>query len=210
MTEFMTSEEGSDWLRDRVASSLAHGLKSEDVSHAAAELLYQALVGTWSVFEVFSGALIVEVLNANPRAATALVAGDIGRRHFAKPVIGIEALEAHNFNATNSMGTILFENKRLDNLTIIKDMLTAIFDDSDVDSKLKCRELYLLNQRRHLIVHKRAVVDRDYLSRTSEALPIGAKLKLSSEDIERYVETVATIIDVVARSSGLQRVLAGN
>jgi hypothetical protein len=58
---------------------------------------------------------------------------------------------------------------------------------------LEQKDLWILNQRRHLIVHRRGTVDRDYIDRTGDALDVGAQLMISPSDLEHYLTLVVEI-----------------
>jgi hypothetical protein len=56
---------------------------------------------------------------------------------------------------------------------------------------LEQKEMWVLNQRRHLIVHRRGIVDASYIANTGDALALGAELTISPNELERYLTLVA-------------------
>jgi hypothetical protein len=64
------------------------------------------------------------------------------------------------------------------------------------------KDLWILNQRRHLIVHRRGVIDREYLEKTGETLEIGDLLTVTPQEITGYFGRVrdagVAILDALA------------
>ena len=60
-------------------------------------------------------------------------------------------------------------------------------------SRIEDRRLWTIAQRRHLIVHRRAVVDNDFLKNTGEQLALGEKLRVSPAELE---DSLTVIRDV--------------
>jgi len=81
--------------------------------------------------------------------------------------------------------------------------METLFSDPVVRDALG-EELWMLNQRRHLYVHKRGLVDQEYLSRTKDKVPLGHRLVVTSYDVEGYliaVKSAIIAIDLAAKSS---------
>jgi hypothetical protein len=51
-------------------------------------------------------------------------------------------------------------------------------------------DLYLLNKRRNLIVHRRSIVDIQYKNSTSDSLNVGDELYIKPDDLDRYLAVV--------------------
>lgn len=196
MREFVDSADGSTVLMQAVVRDLDHHLRSAVVSLAAYDLLAQTLVSTWSVFEVFCTDFIIAFVNHNPTRSKDIIERAELKAYFGKPSLDIALIGEHGFDLSMSMGTLLFQNKRLDNLTVIKSVMRALFDNSDVSTALG-DQLWQLNQRRHLIVHKRGIVDKEYLSRTSDNVPLGEQLPINAEDAIAYVQEVERAITAI-------------
>ena len=78
----------------------------------------------WGAFEVFVSDVARATLNLNPSAALKLIATDPVKRHFRKEVL-IEALANRGFDLNGAMGDVLFSDQRLDNLTRMREVLSA-------------------------------------------------------------------------------------
>lgn len=200
MQMMLESEEGSDDIRDATVYALDHSLRSPNVSAAAAELLVQALVSTWAVFENFSSSFIIAWVNDDPRRAKQLLASSDLRIFFGKGIIDLDVIDHHAFNLTHSMGSVIFRGKRLDNLGIIRGAMDALFADADIRASLG-NDLWMLNQRRHLFVHRRGIVDHEYRSRTGDEAPLGSHLSISSGDVEHYLTAVQTAVTAIATAA---------
>lgn len=59
-------------------------------------------------------------------------------------------------------------------------------EGQDLQKHLRNPKLWLLQQRRHLIVHRRGVVDKQYLEKTGEKLNVGEQLLPTPAEIEEY------------------------
>ena len=60
------------------------------------------------------------------------------------------------------------------------------FTGQDLQQHLRNPKLWLLQQRRHLIVHRRGVVDKQYLEKTGEKIKVGEQLSPTPAEIEEY------------------------
>jgi hypothetical protein len=103
------------------------------------------------------------------------------------------------------MGTIMFRDKRLDSLNTIRSVLDALFRDEAIRTSLG-DEMWLLNQRRHLLVHRRGIIDQQYISRTGESAPLGSSLAISSFELERYILVVRDAIVAISAAASAPRV----
>ena len=200
MHEFVRSSEGVHLLRDWIVLDLNGHLGSPAVKQAASELLVQTSISTWSVFESAVGAFIIGWINADPRRAIPVLAATELKSYFGKQAVDIDVIEDHGFDLSTSMGDILFRERRLDNLPVIRSVLNALFDDQNIRLALG-DNMWLLNQRRHLLTHRRGIVDAEYLRKTGDSAPIGQRLHLSSVDIEMYVSTVQNAIIAIAQAA---------
>jgi hypothetical protein len=53
--------------------------------------------------------------------------------------------------------------------------------------------LWLLNQQRHLIAHRRGIVDEDYIKNTGAKLSVGEHLYVSPEEFEENASKALSI-----------------
>ena len=50
--------------------------------------------------------------------------------------------------------------------------------------------MWRLWQRRHLIVHKRGLVDQSYINKTGDALKVGSRLVITGTDIDAIFKRI--------------------
>jgi len=169
-------------------------LEFEEVAESAHELLRQVLVMVWGAFEVLVGDVVRAEVNREPLLAETLLSADNTKRYFSNRTVTVQALAKHQFNVACAMGDVIFADIHFDGLPMIRDVLGVLFEESnDLHRQLADNTLWLLWQRRHLIVHKRGVIDAAYLARTSDNLPIGSKLIVDSNCIEEGMLLVSHI-----------------
>ena len=178
-------------LRDlawRAYEYLSAGLTDEEFNSASSELLRQGAVLAWGAIEVLARDLFAAYVNSHPEYAAHLAAHPSTKARFNLKAIDLSELAAHRFDLSKSMGTFLLQATDFSELAVIKDTYSVLFPpDNSLRSALSEATLWMLYQRRHLIVHKRGVVDRQYCDKTGEALKIGSQLFVSPEDIGKYV-----------------------
>ena len=207
MSEFLTSSAGNIFMRDRIVDEMDQRLKSKDVENAASELCVQTLISTWSIFESFSRTFLVSWMNEHPDSASRVLSSPELKEFFGKNPIDIKSIERHSFDLSKSMGTIIFLNRRLDSLNVIRGIAKALFNSSDVQIALG-DDLWLLNQRRNIFVHRRGIVDQDYLNKTGEKIPLDERLPLTCDDIEHYFYVVraalTALCEVASKTHGVR------
>lgn len=204
MDEFSRSNEGASFFRDEIVYQLHRSLKSDEIRTAAQELLIQTLIGTWSIFESFARGFIIDWINARPTCAQLVMKLPDLKDYFGKQSVDIQTIGDHDWDLSRSMGSVIFKGRRLDSLSVIRSLLKALFRSSELKATLG-DDLWLLNQKRHLFVHHRGLVDQEFKKWTGDNTPIGERLTISGEDVEKYLITVrSAILEVIAqaRASG--------
>jgi hypothetical protein len=180
---------------DKLADATCHFLLKADelpqFHDACSELLRQGAVLIWGGFEAFAREILVRFLDANPTVALDLLASPNGRRLFGVRSLDFELLREVGFDLSGQMGRVLAGFHDLSSLQALKSATAALFpDDGALRKALDARELWVLSQRRHVIVHRRGVVDQKYLDATGDALAVGERLMVSPQEIYGYLETV--------------------
>lgn len=208
MRRFLDSLEGRNFVRDSIVYELDRSLRTPTICSAAAELLIQTLVSTWTIFESFARSFSIAWINGDPRRAEPVLASPDLKEYFGKQVVDIKVIGDHDFNLSKSMGNILFREKRLDSLPVIRSVMEALFNDVHIRAALG-DDVWMLNQRRHLFVHKRGLVDREYLERTGDSAPAGKRLHITSHDVERYLESVQRAVIAIATAAEARASVAG-
>ena len=179
---------------DRVLDSLRAALEEGVFAEGASELLRQCTVLAWSALEVLAQEVFTEILNASPMLATRLYADETTKRLFPWKSIIFENLMKHDFDLSRKMGQVLLELRAVDTVPVMRAVFSALFPNADdLREAFGDKSLWILNQRRHLIVHKRGVVDREYLDKTGADLQVGQQLRVSTSDLEQHLDVVVIV-----------------
>jgi hypothetical protein len=192
----------ADAFSDRVLSNLMDALHDSKFAEGAVELLRQSTVLTWSAFEVLSQETFVELLNMRPSLTLRLSADESARRHFPLKSVAMETLVEHGFDLSHHMGDLVARLRAVDSVPVMRSAFSALLPAAhDLHVALADRSLWTLNQRRHLIVHKRGVIDREYLAKTDEDLETGQQLAITSFDLEAYLRAVVGVGSELLRAA---------
>jgi hypothetical protein len=192
--------DGSKFLREDTLHRLEDALKLPDFERAAEELLSETLVMIWGAFEVFVSDVVRGKLNLDPSMAMKLVTSDPVRKHFRKDV-SIETLAGLGFDLNRAMGDVLLSDQQLENLPRMREVLSALLPGAErLHEAMAGRSLWLLWQRRHLIVHRRGIVDAQFIANTGETAALGSRIAIGSEDVDDAALTVTKAATAVLRT----------
>ena len=199
---FLETESGTKAIISGVLDRLDASLNDDAFKKAAHDLLSEALVNIWGCFEVFVSDTTIDIVNHNPKFAIDL-ADDASTKRYLQPV-SLESLSKSQFDASGSMGDIIFGD-HIDKFATIKAVLSVLFpDDSSLREQFSNTDLWVLSQRRHLIVHKRGVVDEEYLEKTPDRVPLFSRLNVDSFIIDKSLSVVCkaaiALIDATKRT----------
>ena len=186
--------EGGKVLADEVVQRLLH-LKSERESLAGArELTRQGVVLTWSAIEVIARDAFVYLLNRKPQLSEALLADPINKKRFATDRIDWQTLSGYDFNMSQRLGTYLISKADLSNVPAIRAAYTAVFPGGvELRKHLHDDRLWQLSQKRHLLVHRRGIVDEAYLHATGSTLQLGEPLWVTPSEVEESIEVALAL-----------------
>lgn len=139
----------------------------------------------WGALEVLVSDTIRHEMNSDPSLAIKVATTDPSRKHFNNR-ISLDQLASRKFNLEHSMGDALFADRSLDSLPVMRDVLSAIAaDDAPVHKAFASDQLWKLWQTRHLIVHRRGLVDQAYIDRTRDARwSVGSKIQFDAAFVE--------------------------
>ena len=89
------------------------------------------------------------------------------------------------------MGDVLTGYIDFSNLDALREIVSALpMQDQELKQLVRKKDLWLLNQRRHLLVHRAGYVDARYQKSTGEKVPIGSKLRITPEELRQYLVLV--------------------
>jgi hypothetical protein len=92
------------------------------------------------------------------------------------------------------MGQLLSAARPVDSVEVMKTVFGKLFTKrSELREALASHELWLLNCKRHLIVHRRGVVDDQYLRRSGDTLEPGSRLEVSLNDVRAAIIAVRDV-----------------
>ena len=191
MIEFVDSIEGAAEIRNAIVKSLADLSENVEFRLGAQELVSNTTVMVWGAFEAFVSDAMTVFLDLNPKLASALLSDSKTKKHFSGRV-SIEAIEGYGFDVSGSMGNLLLGERGIDSLAVIKDVFQTLFPThSDLHATMKKDGLWLLWQRRHLLIHKRGLVDAAYLKQTGDKQPVGERLRISASYLDEILGLVS-------------------
>lgn len=199
---FRESDDGINTLVADLAGTLLEAIEQPSTSKAADELLYQAVVGIWSAFEILVRDEFIVLLNQYPKLAALLVNNVHSRKYFELPKLSIDQLSDSRYDLSTSMGTLIVGTRDFSDARTIRAAVSAISNDAKQIEALNADSLWDLNQCRHLIVHRRGVVDEKYKASTKCPLSIGERISVSPQDVEEYfliaIQSATAVLGAIA------------
>jgi hypothetical protein len=204
--EFVRSEDGKELLGRDISEFLIHAVTAGGLADAAAELIVQGAVLAWGALEVLARDVFITYLNENPQATTRLLTEPSTRKRFEWPKIPMDLLAEYKFDLSESMGSLLSQQQDMSDLGTIKAVYAVIFPPHEpLLENLNKRDLWILSQQRHLIVHRRGVIDKRYLENTGSMQEIGTRLTIEPATLERYLKVVRdtgrTLVEAIPSGS---------
>ncbi len=198
------SKKGINSIKDLTINELKQLINNKDMEPAIGEILRQGTVLTWSAFEVFFKNFITQLLNNKPELIIELVNNSKTSSKFQLKKIDLSKLAEYNFNVSESIGTIFFENINFSNLSTIRDVLGVVFPNNDLLRKYVSESnMWNLNQGRHCVVHNFGNIDSDYINNTVSKAKIGTKLVVTPNELENQLlairDTVSELLISVAK-----------
>lgn len=193
MREFANSPEGAQTIAVDICRFLLDALAPSDLDNAADELLRQGIVLTWSALEVLCRDLFEVVLNSNPKLALSVIQEPTAKQRLQSKFT-LEDLAAVNFDLSHSLGSLFTSQQDFSDIRTIKAViLPALNNDSEVEASIGNKVVWLLCQQRHLIVHRRGVVDTRYLDATGEKREIGKQLVITPKELATHIKSAVNV-----------------
>jgi hypothetical protein len=172
----------------------------ENTEQAAKELRYQTTVALWSSIEVLLKDQLIEIINWKPELAKRLITDDIAKKRFELPKLTFDELEERGFDFKNCMGDLLIRQRDASDLLTLKAAVGAIWGKGEFFNILESDEIRLLNLQRHLIVHRRGIVDEKYLAQSNEKMQKGDALVISPSSIVNFYRAAAKVGKIACES----------
>jgi hypothetical protein len=185
-------------VRDRAISGALCALENDQLRQDIHEIFLQSLVLAWGALEVLVNDVFRILLNAMPQLSLSLRSDSKCKNLFENLKFDLKLLSSHGFNLRSCMGDVLLEVHRIDGLETMRAVFAALFGQQPgqpaLHSALGSDRLRLLNCRRHLIVHRRGVIDEQYI-RDAHVEPSlkGSRLVVSPADVPASMEAVRDV-----------------
>lgn len=201
----MDSKKGIDIISDTACDFLLHLHHNSAVKEAASELLLQGIVLAWGAVEILARDVFEATVNARPLLGKQLLDSPDGRKLYQIKAIDLETLAKHDFNISGKMGSILVQFQDLSKLSVMRTTFESLYpSNTKLRNILRSKHLWILNQRRHLIVHNRSVADQRYIDNTGDIISVSQKLRITPKYIEECISLVQSVgVDIIntARTS---------
>jgi hypothetical protein len=168
-------------------------LSSTDFLKSSKELINQTTLLTWSACEVLLRDYFIISLNTNPSKIEEISKDKNLKSKFDFKSISTDKLIEYNFDLSKSMGNILIDNFDFSNIDIIKSIYKLLNNDESLNKLLKSNSLWMLYQRRNLLVHRGGIIDKKYIQGTGCKNDVGEKLYVKTLEFKEYVEIVKDI-----------------
>lgn len=190
MNEFLVQESGG-FIADEVLNQLEY-IKAQPESLAAArELMRQGVVLIWSAFEVLGRDLFVDLLNYQPNLVERILSHPTAKKRFGVEKVDWQTLARFDYDLSSSIGSLLIERTDIDDIQTIREAYCALYPDSTrLVSALRSEDLWLLFQKRNLIVHRCGIVDAHYLAKTGDAATLGDTMWPQPTEVENFLSAV--------------------
>jgi hypothetical protein len=170
-----------------ILTDLGALLSEPDFGESSDELLRQCTVLCWGALEVLSTDLFITLLDERPSYTSALLDHPLTKRYFDPRSFGT-ALQERRYDLSRCMGEVLVQQHRIDSVEAIRNIFDALFpDEGDLRTQLRDDLFWRLGQDRNLIVHRRAVIDQQYLAKTGCKQAVGSRLRIGPDGFERYL-----------------------
>lgn len=191
-------------------SALDLALKAFGLEDSAAKLRLQTVVQAWSAVEVAARDTFSTLLNTQPLLVRSLQADAAASKRFQLKKLDLELFLEHGFDLSGRLGDILLRQADVDSLPALSDVFRALLPDAEpLHRALASRELHLLAQRRHVIVHHAGTVTAAYLRITGDQADVGSHLVVSPEQADQSLtlaqNTIALLVqaadDTLARAT---------
>lgn len=170
----------------RTLGKLSDQFGDTDFGSSSAELLRQVLVMSWGAFETLFNDSVCSLLNSKPS-----VTRDLAHVRLYKEALSsrslLDGLESAGFDLKSGMGDLLAGLVSLDSLPKMRSVAAVLLPDSELNLALTSKELWAISQQRHLIVHRRGIVDNRYLDRVEDNRNIGEKIVFDSKYVEQSI-----------------------
>jgi len=160
-------------------------LDHNGTKHGAEELLRQGALLFWNAFEILARDMFAETLNLYPAMVRRVIEAEQTKKLFKSSDIRLfDYLTDDCLDVTDRMGTILDSRNNVDTVYKMKIVYDVLLPGAtEVRRLLNTEDLRVLQERRHLIVHRRGIIDADYHARVPADGVVGQRVVIEPSDI---------------------------
>lgn len=200
--EEVLSAEHREVFINQILAELSQTLRNGEMHTAAQELLRTSLVLIWGAIEVLISDSCEVTVNCKAELYEVLLKNEKLKRRMNLKTPTFEDLKRYSFNVGDRLGSLILESNNLDSVGAIRDLFDALEpNNAPLQNLLRSDKFWLMWQQRNAIVHRRAVVDRQYLESTADrSSKLGERLNIRPEDIQKCFE--------LARDLGINVIIA--
>jgi hypothetical protein len=203
LDEECQGEDSRGIIIDQTVEELRSSLHDQQLSVAATELLRQGVILTWGSFEVFVRDFFIIHVNSSPELGRELVESDKTKHLFQLKNVPFTVLAEYGFSVQSRLGELLAGQYDLDSIPSMKAVFSVLFPTSAaLRTALDDRPLWVLAQRRNLIVHRRGLVDSQYLDATGEIQAAGSELSVLPDEVECYMRSCCEVVRQLLLAAG--------
>jgi hypothetical protein len=188
-TEVAATEFGGMHLDGMMEWETSHNIHEGQATTGVQALFAAMIMGAYAALETLAADLWILSLNKIPQLAQNWVGKNAQRQ------IPMAALAGHNFNLSEKMGTVLYENRRVsfDSWNDIKTAYSEAFAGSLDTIFNGSNAVYLSEKTRHLFAHRGGLVDRKFRDEmkdiaTYNGLIVGERLRLTGPVVRDHVD----------------------
>jgi len=185
----------SEALKTRVRRELRDSLAGPGPQNAFRSLLLSMVSGLWTAFEVLATDLWVSAVNAYPHvyAGRCLARAERGRdsEDLDGKHVSVRLLSRYGFDLRQKLGEIL--RPKFDFTCLsgqFRAFIAAFGREGELESTFADASLNELEATRHVIVHRAAVADEEFVRRTGFGNPLGIKIQIEPTKAVSLLNTV--------------------
>lgn len=188
-SKFVETKEGKSNLAIDTCEFLLKTVSNSELINASNILQQQGIVLLWGAFEILAKDAFIIYVDKNPISIKSLQENPSTKNRFELQKFTSEILIEHEFDLSNNMGKVIGRNQDFSDIVTIKETYDTLFPDSVSERNiLREKDLWNLSQKRHLIVHRRGIVDQKFLNKTGLELNVGDEINISPEKLYSYVK----------------------
>jgi len=201
MTEFFQSEDGRGLIIHDISIFLLSSLQKNGIKSAARELILQGLVLLWSAFEVLFRDTFETLLNQDPDRIKLLVNHPTTRKRFDAERLPLDVLVRHGYDLSARLGSALICQQDISDLPTVKAVYSVLFPgEAELRDAMAQGRLWTLYQCRHLVVHRRGIIDQAFLDATGEGHALDTQLVVTPQELEDLLAVVVSCGSALVRS----------